>query len=167
MLFRLSCLIRVYRRNLTKSVFIFLLYVYVVQSQHGQEAVQEGSRPQPQSSRVVVAVIGGPSGVVKSRAECRLLTPPLTFFMFSYVYVPQAEPEKEPTKDAEHPNLVLFAQATTSKVSGGHCGFRLFVTCNNCVSFYFMFVLHNLMLVKKPCRKAHVPNPSRQVQLWR
>jgi hypothetical protein len=41
MLFSLSCLIRVYRRNLTKSVFIFLLYVCVVQSQPGQEAVQE------------------------------------------------------------------------------------------------------------------------------
>jgi hypothetical protein len=83
--------------------------------------------------------------------------------MFSNVYVPQAEPEKEPTKDAEHPNPVSSAQATTSKVSGDQCGFRLFVTCNICVSFYFMFVLYRHNLVKKPCKKAHVPNPSRQV----
>ena len=115
------------------------------------EAVQKDSHPQPHASSVVEAVSGGSSGVVNSRTECRLLTPPLTFLMFRYVYVPQAEPEKEPTKDAEHPNPVFSAQATTSKVSGGHCGFRLFIKCNICVSFFFMFVLYSLNLIKKPC----------------
>jgi hypothetical protein len=82
-------------------------------SQHGQEAVQESSRPQPQSTRVVVAVSGGPSGVVKSRTECRLFTPPLTPLMFSYVYVSEAELDKEPTEDAVLPYHVSSTQATT------------------------------------------------------
>jgi ABC-type sulfate transport system permease component len=71
--------------------FIILLYVYVIQSQLGQEAVQESSRPQPLSTSEVVAVSLCSSGVVKIRTA-------VCFSCLVYVYVPQAEPDKEPTE---------------------------------------------------------------------
>jgi hypothetical protein len=50
--------------------------------------------------------------------------------MYCYVYVPQAETHREATEDDVLPNPVSSAQATTSKVSGGQCGFKFCIISN-------------------------------------
>jgi hypothetical protein len=78
--------------------------------------------------------------------------------MYCYVYVPQAEPDKEQEQDAVLPNPAASAQATTSKVSGGQCGFTFCIICN----MFYLFTLCLCNMQSQPCQEAVQEGPRPQ-----